>query len=192
MESISVVQTSGINKKVRKMPEQRKQLVIKRKFQQSMILEVLLITFILINLIVIAGYFIIDSFADIQKLKLYLGYAVASLEIVGFFVVYRINLKASHRIAGPIYRFQEVLNAIEVGDLGTEVQIRDKDEFPEVAEQFNKTLKQLRQHINDAQHLAKNLQDAGGTDQELIKKLTEELAYFRTDQPKVSGEESES
>lgn len=146
-----------------------------------MILEILLITFILINLVVIAGYLLIDSIADVHDLKSYLAYTIAAVEIVGFIVLYRINLRASHRIAGPVYSIEQSLKSVQSGDLGLSLQFRDTDHFQEIGEQMNHTVDTLRQRINRAQSLAHAIQQQPSADNHLTDQLVEELSYFSTD-----------
>lgn len=165
------------------MSEQRSQLFIKQQFQRSLIVEVLLITFILINLIVIAGYFLIDSISDVQQLKRYLGVTVAALEVVGFVVVYRFNLKSSHRIAGPVFVIERSLKSIEAGDLSFTMRLRQGDQFHEVKEQMNATVGELRQRLAKAQQLARKLQDQSSPDEALVDALLRELDYFNTQAP---------
>lgn len=172
------------------MGEQRSQLLIKRQFQQSLILEVMLATFVFINLIVIIGYLLIDSIADVQQLKRYLGFAVAALEIVGFVVVYRINLRSSHRIAGPVFVIERSLRQIEVGELDFTMRLRQGDQFQEVCEQMNTTVTGLRQRIGRAQQLARQLHRQASPEPALVEQLVRELDYFRTeaDADAVPGE----
>jgi sensor histidine kinase YesM len=172
------------------MAEQRKQLFIKRRFQQNMILEVLLITFILINLIVIAGYLVIDSMSDIQQLKQALAFMVAGLEIIGFAVVYRFNVKSSHRIAGPVFVIERSLKFIESGDLAFTMRLRQGDQFLEVCDQVNSTIGVLRGRIAKAQQLAHQLRD--GSDRAVVDQLVQELDFFKTQQPSSSDADSTS
>lgn len=160
------------------MADQRSRLIIKRHFQRSMILEILLITFLLINLIVIVGYLLIDSINDIQQLKHYLGFTVAGLEAIGFAVVYRYNLKASHRIAGPLFVIERNLKYIQAGDLSFAMRLRQGDRFHEVKDQFNLTLTDLRERIAKAQQLAARVQ-ANGNDHAAADELVQTLAHFK-------------
>lgn len=163
------------------MAEQRRQLLIKRRFQQSLILEVLLVTFILLNIIVIAGYLLIDSIADVQQLKHYLALMVAGVEVVGFAVVYRFNLKASHRIAGPVFVIERSLKQIGAGDLSFTMRLRQGDQFQEVRQQMNDSVDSLRQRIASAQRLARQIQSRDSTDSALVEQLVQELDYFKTE-----------
>lgn len=162
------------------MAEQRSQLFIKRQFQQSMILEVILITFILINVIVIAGYLVIDSISDIQQIKAILAYTVAALEIVGFFVVYRYNLKASHRIAGPIFTLERCIAAFAAGDLTVNMRLRKNDQFQEICESMNRAIGALRERVENVQMLTAELQKQTGTENDVMNNLLDELNYFKT------------
>lgn len=172
------------------MADQRSRLIIKRHFQRSMILEILLITFLLINLIVIVGYLLIDSISDIQQLKHYLGFAVAGLEAVGFVLVYRYNLKASHRIAGPLFVIERNLKLIQAGDLSFTMRLRQGDRFHEVKDQFNLTLSDLKQRIAKAQQLAAQLQASSGNDQAVADELVQALAHFKVE-PEVEEDKTE-
>jgi sensor histidine kinase YesM len=169
------------------MAEQRKQLFIKRRFQQNMILEVLLITFILINLIVIAGYLVIDSMSDIQQLKQTLAFMVAGFEIIGFAVVYRFNVKSSHRIAGPVFVIERSLKFIESGDLAFTMRLRQGDQFLEVCDQVNSTVGALRERVARVQQLAHQLRDGDGSDRTVADQLVQELDFFKTQQTSSSA-----
>ena len=136
------------------MSDKRSQLIIKRHFQQSMILEMLLVMFILVNLIVIAGYFLIDSISDVQQLKHNLAFTVAALEIVGFIIFYKMNLRSSHRIAGPVYVIERCLRWIAQGELTFTMRLRQGDQFHEVKEQMNDSVAILRKRIASSQALA--------------------------------------
>jgi len=138
--------------------EQRSQLYVKRQFQQNMVLEMILITFILINVIVTVTYWMMDTFGDIQLMKEYLAYTIAALEVVGFIGIYRYNLKASHRIAGPIFNAERCLQKMADGDLNVHMRLREKDQFPELASQINQTAEALRSRVSNAQALARSLQ----------------------------------
>lgn len=163
------------------MSEQRKQLYVKRSFQQTQILEVLLSTFIVLNLVVIIGYFMIDSMADIQDLKHNLAYVVTVIEILSFTWIYRHNLKVSHRIAGPIFNMERGLRNVASGDLSFTVHLRKKDNFHEVGEQMNQAVSVLREKISEAQRLAGLVRENSSANPELATQLVDALAFFQTE-----------
>lgn len=173
------------------MSEQRKQLYIKRSFQKTMILETLLMTFIIINVIVVIGYLMINTMADVQALKQSLAYIVTAIEVISFIWMYRYNLKASHRIAGPIYNLERGMAALAVGDLSVAIRLRKGDSFQEVGDQMNATIGKLREKITDVQHLAMQLQEGSSVDAGLVNQLVDELAYFQTE-PDLSNKGEDS
>lgn len=158
----------------------RKQLYVKRQFQQSMLLQSLLITFIIINVIVMATFWAIDSVADLQQLKFTMAITIGLLEVIGFISLYRLNLKSSHRIAGPIFSMERCLRSIEQGNLTTTLQLRKSDQFPETAEQLNATISSIRGRINRAQYLAARIQQRPDEAALLAQQLVDELAHFNT------------
>jgi methyl-accepting chemotaxis protein len=158
----------------------RNQMYVKRQFQQSMLLQALLITFIIVNTMVMTIFWAMDYFADLQQMKVYVACTIAALEIIGFFFLYRLNLKASHRIAGPIYSLERCLQRIEAGDLTGTLRLREDDNFPETAEQLNATVKTVRSRINQAQYLAAQIRLHPEQSEQLSEKLIKELAFFNT------------
>lgn len=53
--------------------------------------------------------------------------------IIGILVL----IYLSHRIAGPIFRFQKVLNEMDKGDLTRRFTLRENDQFKELADRIN-------------------------------------------------------
>ena len=163
----------------------REQMYVKRQFQQSMLLQTILFTFIVINLIVMAVFWSIDLFSDLQQFTIYLACAIAVMEIAGFIILYKMNLVASHRIAGPIYSIERFLKEVESGNLTGVLELRNTDQFPETAMQLNSTVNSVRARINHAQYLATKIQQHPDQATQLTQQLVEELAFFNTtDSPK--------
>jgi methyl-accepting chemotaxis protein len=69
------------------------------------------------------------------------------------------SIFASHSIAGPIYRFEKVLQGLAQGDLSQKVGLRHTDEFRHLADAFNEMITQMRTNIS--------------ADADMIKQLTE-------------------
>lgn len=161
------------------MSEQRSQLFVKHKFQKTMILEVLLTTFIFLNLLVVAGFVLMDTMPNLHQNKEYIGLAIAAFEIIGFIVVYRYNLKASHRIAGPLFSLQRRLECVESGDIAFTMEVRQDDQFHELSDQMNKTIGSLCERLERAKALASTLQQQPGN-KEAANELVNELNYFKT------------
>ncbi len=54
----------------------------------------------------------------------------------------------SHRIAGPIYRFEKTLQAIAGGDMTMRVGLRKRDEFKPLADTMNEMVGELRNSLS--------------------------------------------
>jgi methyl-accepting chemotaxis protein len=153
------------------MAEKRKLLRIKNDFQQQLILQTLLMTFIAINVIIIALF--IGPLAKVDSPNILIAWIVAILEVVAVVIIYRLSLIASHRIAGPVYVFERALKHMAEGDISADVRLRKKDNFHESAEIFNQALAALRERIERAQNLAAGMSGDGADE------LRSELAKFR-------------
>lgn len=165
------------------MAEKRSQLIVKQAFQYSMIIEVMLVMFILLNIIVTVGYLIANSIDDTQRLMQILPIMLVGLEMIGFLVVYKITVKTSHRIAGPLFVIERGLKRLEQGDLSNTLNLRKGDYFHEVTDQLNNTMESLRERIEKVQQLANNLQKNTHSNEEvssIAAELQQELKHFKT------------
>jgi len=64
-------------------------------------------------------------------------------------IVIPISLFYSHRIAGPIYRFQKSLDMLISGETNFMIVLRKKDEFKYLADKMNALIDYLRRNINE-------------------------------------------
>lgn len=143
----------------------RKTKLIKIGLQFRFMVIVLLLMF-LTGIIVAWGTYCLDRAIVYQLVEvnifkqLMAGWVLLLLAIgIGF------SILVSHRIAGPIYRFEKVLDRLAKGELDYNVSIRKKDELQELAQKFDKAVQYLRQEI---------LKEKSNT--ELISKQIEEIA----------------
>jgi len=107
---------------------------------------------------------------EVNKLKDGLLLALGTLEsnmfkafaasiLLSLVIVMTIFLVLSHRIAGPIYRFEQTLIAVREGDLSVRINLRGKDELKELADHFNNMTITLNQKMNDLQKTITVLHD---------------------------------
>ena len=68
-----------------------------------------------------------------------------------------INLFVSHKIAGPIYRFEYSLKNILEGNLRTDVRTRDHDQLKTMLDSLNGLQNHLRSIYSEADRLQKDL-----------------------------------
>jgi methyl-accepting chemotaxis protein len=70
-----------------------------------------------------------------------------------------IALYISHRIAGPLYRFEKSAQIVGTGDLSHRVSLRTGDELIELQEEFNGMVASLQSIVEKDRNLAKRLSD---------------------------------
>jgi len=130
--------------------QRRRNYFIKKKFQMNFIVKFGL-------LLLLESILIIALFMYISKNTLTTGYAHSILKventqnffIIPFTLVSLICFTAiglagmivftlfSHRIAGPLYRFEKILQQIGAGDLTANVKLRKKDQLVEFEKLIN-------------------------------------------------------
>jgi methyl-accepting chemotaxis protein len=112
------------------------------------------------------------KYALLIKLTIYLG------------GVFFLALIVSHKVAGPVYRFEKSAEQVTQGDLTSRVFLRQGDELLELRDGFNAMVDGLRNKVSaDASHvyrvrqlLAEALKDEGSVRGETAQKLKDALA----------------
>jgi len=192
----------------------RRNYFIKKNFQVNFTVKFLII--ILIEAFLAAGLFLYMSKGTLttgylgSELRIARTYdfflpmlLLSNLIIVGVSAVIGIGVLIflSHRLAGPLYRFENILDAIKKGDLTQRFKLRENDQFVELANSINehtdtldKNMGHLKAGVMEFSQLASKMQTAMASDpsankelerllQEMSKKLQElegAANYFKT------------
>jgi len=108
----------------------------------------------------------------------------------------------SHRMAGPLFRFQVVLDELSSGNMTRRFNLREKDQFKELADRINGMagvmdwkIGEIKSNANEISAIVEELRSVpagqppvnGEPLQEITKKLTalqKAADYFTTTQPK--------
>lgn len=134
------------------MPERRIRYLVKRKLQFKYMLFLLFA--MLIPTVICTGalyYFMWQTIAAEvalpETIALYLIPALEKVNLVlfislpiVFFIMLLSSIYISHRIAGPLYRFENELKEIIKGDYSRRIKLRAKDELQEIADGINQLL----------------------------------------------------
>lgn len=83
----------------------------------------------------------------------------------------------SHKIAGPLYRYQKILEELEKGNVGIRVNLRKSDEGKILAARFNQTLSALDSMF---QRLKAILKEHESDPERMAGRLKEELSKIKT------------
>ncbi|MFA4854447.1 MAG: methyl-accepting chemotaxis protein [Candidatus Omnitrophota bacterium] len=122
--------------------------------------------------------------------------AVLAVTIVVGITSVALTLLASHKIAGPLYRFKKSMEAMEQGDFSSELHIRSADQFHGLADEINNMIRKTKQELLKLKDSVVSLKQKldGLSENDLsenkrsslteLKKITEELdkalRYFKT------------
>ncbi|MHB8174598.1 MAG: hypothetical protein ACYDFU_09100 [Nitrospirota bacterium] len=119
------------------------------------------------------------------------------LVLVGALIFF-VALIMSHRISGPLYRFEQSAKSMAGGDLFINVRLRNKDEMKEVAVEMDEYFMLMRQKIGEMKMLSGEIKKTsekfhyldGGSEDNVIAlkngiiashgRLKENLAFFKT------------
>ena len=164
------------------MDNRRKTIVINKKFQYQYALLIAALAVLLVN-----GFLLIRMvFPGEQPLVLTTGNTI-SLAALEFFLIGSIwygSLKASHRIAGPVYVFSREISKLGSGDMTANIGLRDKDMFQTEAAEMNASIAALRNRISAVKDLSEQLhqaQSAGDDTANIMQQLSTELSIFITE-----------
>lgn len=58
-----------------------------------------------------------------------------------------VTLFVSHKIAGPLYRFKKVMQALAEGDFASDFRIRHLDQLQDIADAFNNMIAKVRSEL---------------------------------------------
>jgi len=93
--------------------------------------------------------------------------------VIGLIVIL-VTLLASHKIAGPMFRFERDIDKISTGDLKSRIDIRKGDQFQAIAASLNKMIDSLNNKFSDIKRDANTL--AGN--QDLPESCRREMVLF--------------
>jgi len=163
------------------MDNRRKTIVINKKFQYQYSLLIAALAVLLVN-----GFIIIRMLIPGEQPLALTTSMAAGLAAVEFILIASIwygSLKASHRIAGPVYVFAREIAKLGKGDLTARISLREKDMFQPEADKMNTSIAALRTRIGTIKALSEQLQQAQSADGDtsnIMQQLAKELSAFTT------------
>jgi len=83
---------------------------------------------------------------------------ISVLAVIALLGLY--SLFFSHRIAGPLYRFEQTLQGVGEGDLSQRVQLRRYDELKDLGDEINRTLDVLDTQVRRAKEMVSHAERA--------------------------------
>jgi methyl-accepting chemotaxis protein len=138
-----------------------------------------------------SGYYGSQFVVDKTAKFFFMPFLIMSL-IVGIFIVVSgmvAFMLLSHRIAGPLYRFEKTLNEIADGILTTRITLRKTDELKELQGAVNAALykldtsvKEIKNEVGDMSELVGRSEGEQAKNQmkEILSRIQKKLAFFKT------------
>jgi nitrogen fixation/metabolism regulation signal transduction histidine kinase len=163
------------------MDNRRKTIVINKKFQYQQALLIAALAVLLVN-----GFLIVRMLfptGELLELSTAMVLSIAAVEFLLIVGIWYGSLRASHRIAGPVYVFAREVARLGEGDLCARIELRDSDMFLPEAEQMNNSITALRTRVEALKELCAQLQQAQSSGSDpgvLVEKLAAELSAFNT------------
>ncbi len=166
------------------MDNRRKTLLVNRKFQHRFAVVLVTLTVLLCNLVILFKL----SIPGENPLVLSAGGGIllGLVELVLVVGVWYASIRASHRIAGPVYVITREIRALAAGDLTARIHLRDGDMFREEADELNLSLEQLALRVDGIKNAARELQAAHSAGADSSARLEELMAAL--DQLRTQGE----
>lgn len=161
------------------MDNRRKTIVINKKFQYQYSLLIAALAVLLVNGFILLRMLFPGGQSLALSTQMIIG--IAAVEFILIAAIWYGSLRASHRIAGPVYVFAREISRLGEGDLNARIVLRDNDMFQPEAEQMNKSIAALRSRIAAVKGLSEQLQKAHSTGADLgpiVEKLAAELSVF--------------
>ncbi len=103
------------------------------------------------------GEIVLNQLPTLLLINLGLTFAVL------FPIMVMVGIAVTHRIAGPVYRFEQHLDAIARGEHPGECRIRTNDELHDLCEKINRAVARLREDAEVAERMRKRTGKTPGT-----------------------------
>lgn len=118
----------------------------------------------------------------------------AVIHVLVLILIFAAALLLSHRISGPMYRFEQVARSVSEGDLTVNVRLRDKDYMKAEAEDLSVAIQSMRKRMGDVDAASGAMRDrllalermvsSGGADPDAVKELIEGM---KSDAAEIKG-----
>lgn len=179
----------------------RRQYLIKKRFQLGFLAR--FTALVIVGLVLIAALFMYSAnntlttgySNSVLRIERTSSFFFVSMVLIILIVATGVTLAGmilfvlfSHRIAGPLYRFEKTLKQIEDGDLTARINLRKSDQLTEIKEAFNSLTHSLDARVGKIKaHLSEieralaisNDPQASARILEILKRLKDEIRHFK-------------
>lgn len=175
---------------------QRRTILIKRKLQLRLISLVFAAVLICLLVITMDLGWTLNSIVQRNPgltpyLDVFYGLVPTFVmrQVIYLTIIVILTAIISHRIAGPIYRFERAAEAVATGDLTHRVNLREGDHLDELQDEFNEMVENLQARVERDRALIAQLRGQIDEAHKSADKQTQEfLEALRDELGKVTGE----
>jgi methyl-accepting chemotaxis protein len=161
------------------MKTRRSQVIIKKDFQQKLIVYIMAIAVITFNVILMIAD-VVDAHLGSEESLISLFYvSVGVMELLAVAIIYYLGRDISFHIAGPMYALERTLRSMGEGKLDQTLKLRARDHFVEVSDELNRVISDYRERIYEVQELVRQLDASENSEQSAA--LREKLDWFVTE-----------
>jgi methyl-accepting chemotaxis protein len=139
-------------------------VLVKRGLQTKFIVFVMMCVLLSVCLILGDIYYMFgrDSVVELMDPGLYdlfiqINKVLLIKVVVFMFVVAVVTIFLSHKLVGPIYRFEKSTQQVATGDLTHRVHLRQGDELMDLQDQFNKMVQSIHDRVAKDRSLAERI-----------------------------------
>lgn len=125
----------------------RRRFLIKNGMQYAFVLYMLVVMLAVLAFHTCIAYWRISAaqkLADAPLASLFAEDVIVTVIFMGAVIAFA-GIRGSHKVAGPIYRFEETLKKVQKGDISEQIQLRKGDMLLEFGEHMNLALANLRE-----------------------------------------------
>lgn len=179
----------------------RKQYIVNKGFQARLTMIIILLVVIVANMVGGIVYFMLRtetglsglvSLLKVSSTDALLFPAIIIAQLISIFIVAFISMFVSHRMAGPVYRFERVIESMRDGELDFTFSLREKDEFKGLAESIGALISDYNQVLGSAKGSFDRMDSHIDELEALIEKKDKKKIMSKIAQIKEAGDKTRS
>lgn len=183
----------------------RRQYFIKKGFQTRLTAIVILLVIIVANVTGGIVYTLLNTDTGRMGIVSIFGTrsgedlllpAILAAEVISIALVALVCLFVTHRMAGPVYRFEKVIEDLRKGRLDFSFKVRERDEFQEMAialdamiSEYREKISGIKAEVEEARGMVSSSEGPAGSlkgsiptakIQKVLDRLREDMNFFKT------------
>lgn len=186
-------------------PRFRRQYFIKKGFQTRLTAIVILLVIIVANVTGGIVYTLLNTDTGRMGIVALFGAgssedlllpSIIAAEVISIALVALVCLFVTHRMAGPVYRFEKVIEDLRKGRLDFSFRVRERDEFQELAlaldamiSEYREKISRVKDEVEEARSMLSAAEAPAGSRKEsasqaktlkVLERMKDDMNFFKT------------